>query len=82
MWDALYLILQSHDKPSTPPPLEYLTPMLDGTYTSQAVLSRSLVLLDAYEPPDLLALQLRCVAGLRWLPPVEWLKQVGIDVLG
>ena len=42
----------------------------------QALLSRSLRLIDTYDPPDLLALQLRSVAGLRWLPPGPWLTQV------
>ena len=42
----------------------------------QALLSRSLRLIDTYDPPDMLALQLRSVAGLRWLPPGPWLTQV------
>ncbi|KAG1660558.1 hypothetical protein FOA52_002002 [Chlamydomonas sp. UWO 241] len=54
-----------------PPPL----PPIPGEWMT-ALLSASSALLHTYDPPELLALQLRSLAGLRWLPPSLYLSEV------
>jgi len=41
----------------------------------QSLLDRSLQVVDSYDPPDMLALQLHALACLRWLPPTTWLQE-------